>query len=180
VGAASLTPHEISPEEARDILALQRLAWTYCHAIDRRDYALVRSLYWDDAQDDHGPMFQGGPDAYVAWLPQMMATWSITAHTIHNMVFLLDGDHAEGELVTTAYHRTLDGRREVIGHGRYLDQYRRRDGVWRFWRRALAEDWLEDREVAEPAPASGLDAGRPGADDPLYRRLPLFAAQRRG
>jgi hypothetical protein len=164
-----------------DTLALQRLGWAYCHGIDRRDFALVRSLYHDDAFDDHGPMFQGTADEYVAWLPKVMSGWSMTAHIIHNSLFLIDGDRAEGELVLTAYHRTLDGKREVIGHGRYIDQYEKRDGVWKFFRRSLALDWMEDREV-EALPAGGIDEGvamgQASAEDPIYKRLPMFAAQR--
>jgi hypothetical protein len=164
-----------------DTFALQRLVWTYCHGIDRRDFGLVRSLYHDDAIDDHGGMFCGSAEAFVAWLPTAMAAWSRTSHTLHNMLFLIDGDHAEGELACTAYHQSLDGRREVIAHGRYLDQYRKRGGVWRFWRRALAADWLEERETAALDPAGvgdGVEAGAASAADPVYRRLPLFAAQR--
>lgn len=181
-GSASLSPHAVSLEEAADTVALQKLAWTYCHGIDRRDFALVRSLYHDDAIDDHGPMFKGGPDDYVAILPKLMKGWSMTAHIIHNMLFLIDGDKAEGELVVTAYHQTLDGKREVIGHGRYIDQYRKRDGVWRFYRRSLILDWMEDREIA-PRPVGideGMSVGKASAEDPIYQRLPMFAAHRGG
>ncbi len=103
----SLAPRVWSVSDAVETLALQHLASTYCHAVDRRDFALLRTLYDDDAIDDHGPMFCGGPDAYVAWLPTMMARWAVTSHVISNMVFLIDGDEAEGELVATAYHRTF-------------------------------------------------------------------------
>ena len=180
VGAASLLPHAVSLEEALDTIALQRLAWTYCHGIDRRDFSLVRGLYHDDAIDDHGPMFKGGPDDYVAILPTLMKDWSMTAHIIHNMLFLIDGEQAEGEVTVTAYHQTLDGGREVIGHGRYIDQYRKRDGVWRYYRRSLVLDWMEDREVAERPKGidEGMAMGQASAADPVYQRLPLFAAQR--
>jgi hypothetical protein len=179
--SASLAPHAASLEEMLDTFALQKLAWTYCHAVDRQDFALLRSLYHDDAIDDHGAMFRGSPDEYVAWLPSMLARWQATAHLISNMVFVIDGDAAEGELCTTAYHRTKDGQREVIAHGRYLDQYRKRDGVWRFWRRSLALDWMERRAVQpeeKTEEADGVQLGRPSADDPCYRRLPMLAAQR--
>jgi hypothetical protein len=179
-GAASLQPHAVSLEEALDTIALQRLAWSYCHGIDRRDFALVRSLYHDDAIDDHGPMFKGGPDGFVAILPKLMKGWSMTAHIIHNMVFLIDGDQAEGELIVTAYHQTLDGGREVIGHGRYIDQYRKREGVWRFYRRSLVLDWMEDREIpSRPVGIEeGVSVGQASSADPVYQRLPMFAAQR--
>lgn len=177
----SLTPAPMELAEALDRMALQKLVWTYCHAIDRHDLALVRSLYHDDAVDDHSPMFIGSPDEYVAWLPAMLANWQLTAHTITAMQFLIAGDLAEGELASTAYHRTADGSREVIAHGRYLDRYRKADGVWKFQHRSLVLDWLEDRPVQRgdgPGIEQGLATGQPGRTDPIYARLPLFAADR--
>jgi ketosteroid isomerase-like protein len=166
-----LAPAPLLPEEALDRLALQKLVWTYCHAVDRGDLALVRSLYHDDAIDDHGAMFCGSPDAYVAWLPAMLANWRLMRHEISTMQFLIAGEQAEGVLSCTAWHRTA--------HGRYLDQYRRAAGVWRFQSRALVLDWTEERAVSAGAmPDDGIATGRAGADDPLYARLPLFRADR--
>lgn len=176
----------MSDRETADRVALQHLVFSYCHAIDRRDYALLRSLYHDDAIDDHGAMFCGSPDDYVAWLPSMMANWQATTHTVTNMLFLFDpdllgGDHAEGELTCTAWHRTADGTRDMIVHGRYLDQYRKREGAWKFYRRALVVDLAEDRAVTSSG-ATGADdgvaLGRADADDPCYQRLRLFRQQR--
>lgn len=165
--------------QGADRTALSHLVQTYCHAIDRRDYTLLRSLYHDDAIDEHGAMFCGPPDALVAWLPSMMANWQATRHSLSNMLFLIAGDEADGELQASAWHRTADGRTDIIAHGRYLDRYRRRGGVWRFWRRALVLDWMEERAVSAP---SGTDDGvahaQPGAGDPCYQHLPLFAAKR--
>ncbi|MEO0030257.1 MAG: hypothetical protein RIS94_15 [Pseudomonadota bacterium] len=185
--APVLSPRVWTAQDVADQFALQQLGWAYCHAIDRRDYALLRTLYHDDAIDDHGPMFRGGPDEYVAWLPSMMANWAATVHSIGNMLFLVDGDSAEGELQTVAYHRTVDGGpdgapvREIVAGGRYLDRYRKRDGVWRFWRRSLVLDWFEDRALRRgegPAIDDGVETGRPGADDAVYARLALFAQAR--
>lgn len=177
----SLRPHAATVAELLDTFALKQLVLSYCHGIDRRDLNLVRSLYHDDAIDDHGPRFRGGPDEYVAWLPSILGKWSATAHIIHNTLFLIDGDHAEGEVALTAYHRTIDGTREIIAHGRYIDQYEKRDDAWRFYRRSLALDWMEERPVPlpeGPGIADGVVMGRPSAEDPCYQRLPLFAAQR--
>ncbi|WP_226016570.1 nuclear transport factor 2 family protein [Novosphingobium sp. FKTRR1] len=182
--AVSLAPRVWQSADIADQFALQQLVQAYCHAIDRRDYVLLRSLYHDDAIDDHGAMFCGGPDAYVAWLPAMMANWAATVHSIGNMLFLIDGDSAEGELQTVAYHRTVATPvREIIAGGRYLDRYRKRDGVWRFWRRSLVLDWFEDRALARgegPSIDDGVEMGEPGAQDAVYSRLPMFAAARAG
>lgn len=171
----------MSDREHRDRIALQHLIWSYCHAIDRRDYALLRSLYHDDAIDDHGAMFCGSPDAYVAWLPTMMANWQATAHTVTNMLLLFKNDHAEGEIACTAWHRTANGTQDLIIHGRYLDQYRKRAGDWKFTRRALVLDRAEQHPApitGAPGADDGVERGRPGLDDPCYRRFPLFLQRR--
>lgn len=170
----------MTAQQERDQLALQALARAYCHGIDRRDFALVRSLYHDDGEDHHGSMFQGSAD-FVAWLPEVMAGWQATSHTIATMNFLIDGDAAEGELAFTAYHRTLAlPQQEMTSAGRYLDRYVRRGGVWRIWRRHVVRDWSNVRPVSPWASGSsgeGSLIGRPGGDDPCFTHLPMFAAQ---
>lgn len=156
--------------EALAHVALRDLVMRYCHGCDRRDFALVRSCYHDDAIDDHGAMFCGGPDAFVDWLPEAMAPWELTVHTVSNSLFSVSGDRAEGEHHVRAYHRTWPPqRREFIVHGRYLDRYERRAGFWKFTHRALVFDHGEIRDVDETAMAQlGMDArhGTCGPDDP--------------
>jgi hypothetical protein len=178
--AATLRPHVFDAEEVASRLALQHLATAYCHAVDRRDYALLATLYHEDAIDDHSPYYCGPAAGYVAWLPTMMANWSATAHRIDTTLYLIDGDHAEGELRATAWHRTLDGFRDFVAHGRYVDQYRRRDGVWRFQKRAFILDWSEERSVisGDDFGAAGVAIGHPNAQDPVYDFLPMMAADR--
>ena len=169
-----LGPHALDLPEALVHLELQRLAWLYCHAVDRGDMVLLRSLYHDDAIDDHGEMFSGSADDYVAWLPRMLAGLDATRHTIESMLFVVDGDRAQGQLVNTAYHRT--GDREVIVGGRYLDTYARRDGVWRILHRSLVMDVFEQRTASESGGfiGKGVAWGSTGPDDPVFTRLDLF------
>ncbi|MCP5395264.1 MAG: nuclear transport factor 2 family protein [Sphingomonadaceae bacterium] len=157
----------------QDEAAIRRLVMLYCRGCDRRDFALVRSLYHDDAIDDHGAMFRGGPDEFVAWLPQAMAPWELTIHAISNSVIAVDGDHAEGEHLVRAWHRTHPpDRQEVIVHGRYLDRYEKRQGLWKFLHRSLVFDHGEIRKVDEEAMTQlGADAahGTAGDDDPSWK-----------
>lgn len=156
-----------------DQLALRDLVMRYCRGCDRRDFKLVRSLYHDDAVDDHGAMFRGGPDEFVAWLPQVMARWELTVHSVSNSLIVVDGDRAEGEHHVTAYHRSRPPeRREYIVQGRYLDRYERRNGVWKFKHRSLVFDSGEMRSVDEQTFAMlGADAahGRADQDDPSWQ-----------
>lgn len=165
--------------DTTDQLALRDLIMRYCRGCDRRDFALVRSCYHDDAIDDHGAMFCGGPDAFVAWLPTAMAPWELTIHSISNSLFVIDGEQAEGEHLVRAWHRTHPpGRREYIVYGRYLDRYARRQGIWKFLRRSLVFDHGEIRDVDEEAMAMlGADAahGRCDRNDPSWS-LELFGA----
>lgn len=165
-------------QQLLDRIALIDLVMRYCRGCDRRDFALVRSLYHDDAIDEHGTMFRGGPDEFVAWLPQATAPWELTRHEISNSVLAIAGDEAEGEHLVRAWHRTPPpDRTEFIVHGRYLDRYARRDGEWKFLHRRLVFDHGEVRAVDEAALARmGADAphGTSGADDPSWA-MPLLA-----
>lgn len=165
-----------------DKQALHELVLSYCRACDRRDFALLRTLYHDDAIDDHGAMFRGSPDDYVAWLPQVMGQFAATAHLLGNALFVVDGDHAQGELYSVAYHRTHPPQeRDIVIGGRYLDRYQRRAGCWRFLRRSLALDWCRV-ETVDPSWyrefAAGAPAGRTDERDPSYLVLPWFARAR--
>ncbi|MBS0474227.1 MAG: nuclear transport factor 2 family protein [Proteobacteria bacterium] len=173
----ALAPHIVTAEEAADREALRHLVAAYGHAIDRRDYALLRLLYHDDAVDDHTPYYCGSASGYVDWLPTMMAHWQATMHTALSMLFAIDGDRAEGEITARAWHLTADGARQFVAWGRYADQYQRCEGVWRFARRSFILDFSEDL----PAPAGGdfgsegVATGRAGPDDPVHARLRMFA-----
>lgn len=162
-----------------DRIELADLVARYCRGCDRRDFALVRSLYHDDAVDDHGAMFRGGPDAFVAWLPTAMQRWEATLHSVTNYLFVIEGDHAEGEHHVRAYHRTAPPDPcEYIVHGRYLDRYARRGGTWKFLRRSLVFDAGEVRPVDTDALArlgAEVARGRAGRDDPSFA-LPLLAS----
>jgi hypothetical protein len=157
---------------------LRELVQTYCRGIDRQDFALVRTLYHDDAIDDHGDMFKGGPDDYVAWLPTIMQMWDATVHALSNMLFKIHGDKAEGELYVVAYHRTRppDAKEIVVG-GRYLDKYEKRNGTWKFFRRSLAMDWCNVRAVNPDdyaTFAAGAVHGRHDAGDASYTQLTML------
>jgi hypothetical protein len=77
--------------------ALRHLVSAYGHAIDRRDWSLLRTLYHEDAIDDHTPYYCGPIDGFVAWLPGMMGQWGATMHTALEGLFVLEGDFAQGE-----------------------------------------------------------------------------------
>ena len=167
------------PEElaARD--CLWRLVNTYSRACDRRDFTLLRSLYHDDAVEEHGDMFAGSADEYAIWVAEALANWSATAHYVANALFEVRGDYAEGEIYKINYHRTLDGTAETVTGSRSLDRYARRGGEWRFLRRSVTLDWAKQRPAnskAHESFAAASPPGRAGPNDLSYSRLTLFGA----
>lgn len=165
-----------------DKQALHELVLTYCRACDRRDFVLLRSLYHDDAFDDHGSMFRGSADEYLAWLPPVLANFEATVHSITNALFVVQADSAQGELYTIAYHRTHPPQaRDILIGGRYLDRYQRRAGVWKFLHRSLALDSCRVEAVDAGAYrefAAGAPRGRTDAEDPSYLALSYFRRER--
>ncbi|MDH4984710.1 nuclear transport factor 2 family protein [Aminobacter anthyllidis] len=161
---------------ARD--ALRRLVTAYSRAVDRRDFKLLRSLYHDEAFEEHGDMFTGGPDEYMAFVEKALSSYAATAHYVVNTSFEIEGDRAEGEVYKINYHRThAPDAHEVITASRSLDRYRRDDGVWRFLGRSITLDWSTRRAVDADAYkdfAAGSPPGRPGPDDLSYQVLTLF------
>ena len=155
-----------------DKQALHELVLRYCRACDRRDFVQLRTLYHDDAVDDHGEMFRGSADEYLAWLPGVMAGFEATVHSVSNALFIVNGDAAQGEIYTVAYHRTHPPQpQDVVIGGRYLDHYERRGGQWKFKHRALALDWCRVMPVDAAAYqqfAAGAPPGRTDHEDPSY------------
>lgn len=160
--------------------AIRDLAMAYCRAADRKDMALMASLYHPDAVEDHGAFFSGPAMAFIERLPDIQAPIDILQHNITTHHVRLDGDCAEGEVYVLAMHRVRrnTGAFDVLVGGRYLDHYARRDGTWKFARRAIVADWAHvwDPSIIamEHDMVSGSLIGQPGADDPSYALLGLF------
>lgn len=173
-------PHALAADlqDLIDRRDLQQLALNYSRAIDRRDFALLESLYHPDAIETHGDMFQGAAPDYIKWVEQALSRYAATAHYVVNALYVVAGDRAEGEIYKINYHRTLDDpAREVITGSRSLDRYEKRNGEWRFSARSVTLDWAQERAANAEAYrnfAAGSPPGRPGGDDLSYALLDLF------
>lgn len=166
--------------------AIRDLVSTYARAADRKDHALMRSLYHADAVEDHGAFFQGLASEFIDRLPEIQAPIDIIQHhvTSHNIV--ITGERAEGEVYVLAMHRVQrpGAAFDVLVSGRYLDNYECRDGAWKFSRRAIVADWahLWDPSIItlDNDMVTGSLIGRAGPDDPSYRLLGLLPRGGRG
>jgi hypothetical protein len=161
-------------QDLLDRQALADLVAVYSRAVDRREFSILESLYHPDAVHDHGPMFQGKRDDFIAWIKQSPATMT-TQHFVGNALHVINGDAAEGEIYTINCH-VIGGERDYIAGGRYLDRYVRENGRWYFAARKRLIDWTYEAPSAPASTAAGLARGVNGPGDDSYKMLPNLAA----
>lgn len=168
---------------AEDQRAIEDLHNRYVHAIDRGDLKLLRSLYADDATEDHGA-FKGSADEFVEWLEPVLDLFEIATHTVTNILCHAEGDTAQSEARGTAFLRIKgDPPFGAIVVNRHFDTYRKLAGKWLFSSRCVCVDWAEQfparsgsLPMVEPFPAGAVDAS-----DPVFSKVPgLVAALRAG
>ncbi len=169
-----------------DKQAITELIHTYCNAADRHDYDLMRTLYHDDATDDHGAFFKGLAMEFIDRLPEIQAPMKILHHNITTLNIALDGDYGEGEVYVLAFHQvaTEDEPVDLLIGGRYFDRYEKRDGAWKFSERAVVADWatLSDPSAVtlDHPMVEGSHIGKPGPEDPSYGFFRLLNRGRLG
>jgi len=133
--------------------AIRELAMLYSRGVDRKDAALLRTLYTEDATDTHGDTFDGPADKYVDFLVAAFPYIRYSGHHICNHLIAVNGDTGEGEIYAIAYHIIPDGKggwMEDLMSVRYLDHYRKEsDGRWRFSKRVVTYDRRERRALEE-------------------------------
>lgn len=139
---------DLSTDELRalaDELAIRRVLATYCRAIDRCDKALLRTVYWPDAIDNHG-IFNGNALEFADFVVPMLSAMRCTTHSISNVLIVLEGDVARVETYVQAYHdaEAPDGRIDIVVGGRYLDRFERRGTEWRIAHRQFVLDWNQN------------------------------------
>jgi hypothetical protein len=155
--------------------------YRYARGVDRRDRALLRSAYHDDAIDDHVG-FIGPVDEFIDWAFGYHSTQVRYQHYLLNHTSDVDGDVAHAE----TYYVFVGTDREPANHmtlsgGRYVDRLARRDGRWAIAHRVCVVEWnaesanlITDEVIALMAGSMRLAAHDPS--DPSYDR-PLVASR---
>ena len=159
-----------------DKLACTELVYLLARALDRCDEALLRSLFHDDATDDHGS-FKGSASDFVTWVMPLIGQMERTQHCITNVLIEVAGDRAAGESYFVAHHdlKSPEGNpAHMIAAGRYLDRFERRDDSWKISHRHAIFDWNSwepSTDGWDRSPQAARTYGRRDRADPLYFHL---------
>jgi hypothetical protein len=155
-----------SPEQLSDLVCIREATTRYTHGLDRLDAAHMRSAYWPDASDDHGPEFSGNAWDYVEVAMESHKRWRPSLHTLLNQVLELDPDgvHARGETYCVAYLFVADRPVLFTWFGRYLDRFEKRGAEWRISERVCVHEGskVDDPLTEMPFPT---ELFRPGSFD---------------
>ncbi len=150
---------------AEDYFAIQNLVYSYCHRIDRGDFAGVGELL------RHAAIIvpaSSEPVRGVAAIHDMYAKFTRrypdgntpkTAHVTSNLIIEADGaDAARAQSYFLVHQATAALPLQPIIGGRYFDRFTRADGSWRFTERRIEIDVVGDlsAHMLQPiAPESG-------------------------
>jgi ketosteroid isomerase-like protein len=158
-------------EELEARVAIEDCLNRFARAVDRQDWKLARTLYHDDAFDDHG-FFKGPPDAFLAHIAKMHEVQQHSMHFNTNILIEFQAkDRAFVETYVLVLQRFAD--RRVTASARYLDRFEKRKGEWRVVHRTLVFGDMVREPLREPHSfPPGFTEQTHGMDDPLYRLKP--------
>ncbi len=165
-------------EQLLDREAIRECMYRYCRGIDRQDAAALRSAYWPDATDRHGP-YQGSASGFIDWALEKLATHGErSVHNIANLSITLRSRQAAVETYFLALQRDRDASgnpREVFLAGRYVDRFEKRGDEWRIAARTVVYDWLRPLGAPEASEAERFGPRQPigglHGNDPVYALL---------
>jgi 3-phenylpropionate/cinnamic acid dioxygenase small subunit len=169
----SATVSEQAILELLDREAIRDCLHRYSRGIDRRDFDLLKTVFWQDAIDEHGA-YNGPVSEFWAWVDQRTKHWDRTMHALAQTIIDLDGEEASAETYFTAYHKKPrpDGTwfDEYVG-GRYIDRMVKKSNEWRIQHRIVAFEWFRHMPDSSDWTNSPFGAAHRGArmpEDPIY------------
>lgn len=156
----------VSRQEIYDVIA------RYCRGVDRGDVELIRSVYHDNATDDHG-MFKGRGVDFAQWIVDWeRENIKQCQHFIGNFSCDLHGDTAFTETYCISFSEDMNGRNATV-FNRYIDRFERRKGEWKIADRLVVLDLTRIDDATAPfgdVPGWHFTWGARDRTDPSYLR----------
>ncbi len=145
--------------ELLDKQAIRDVLSRYCRGLDRMDKEMANAVWHPGGTAFYDGIFEGTGHGFIDWVWQAHAAMERHSHQITNVLIEVDDDRATSESYVTVVLWTLpdeDGQQqELVGRGRYLDRWERRDGVWAIEHRIH----LLDMSSAFPLQRADVSAG---------------------
>ncbi|MFV8816152.1 nuclear transport factor 2 family protein [Haliea sp. E17] len=166
-------------EQQADRDAIADCLYLYTRAVDRCDSALLREVFWGDAQV-YGSLFSGGRDDFVAYSTEEgKGFFDNMTHMISNIITRIQGQQAAVEAYFYGYHAAPAAANygDLIIAGRYLDILELRDDEWRILEKTILFDWFREYPDCvdwEKGPM-GSPATITGSRNPDDRSYALFS-----
>lgn len=158
---------------------IEEVLMAYARSNDRADEALLRSCFWPESTHKHG-RFEGKSSDFIGFAMKIITGLKFAAHHISNVSIQVNGDRAFTECYYLAHHRRDrkegGGEEDAWFEGRYLDDFERRNGVWKIIHRRGLADYSPPATPA-PTPYAEWPAGQHSLrypDDDYYTMLTKF------
>lgn len=171
------TTVDLALQSLLDKEAIRECLYRYCRGIDRVDEDALRSAYWPDATDHHGP-FVGTANGFIDWAVERLRTSRRMVHMIGNISIVLQGSVAAVESYFQAFQEDRnanDEPEETFMCGRYVDLFERRDSEWRIASRKVVFDWIRQSRLPDSSDADRFGprqpVGCPKPEDAYYELL---------
>lgn len=164
-----------------DLHAIGQLADAYPILVDSHDLDALVDLFTHDAQFHRAGSVYTGRDELRCFYDQIMGSYSVTVHTVHQHLI----DLALGARTATGVQMghgevAIDGRRMLASY-RYDDEYRWEDGHWLFARRQMRYQYFASHEHLGDSLAGRQRVRVPGAesrDAEIPEELPIHRARK--
>ena len=115
---------------------ISELLVRYATGIDRRDWALFRTVFAEDCELDYGEIGSWtGVDEVTEFMEKVHAMAGHTLHRLTNQAIAVDGETAVARTYVDALIMAADNKSGVNGIGFYDDQIVRTADGWRIARR---------------------------------------------
>jgi hypothetical protein len=164
--------------------AITDMLYRYCRGLDRIDTELSKSVWHDDGTAHYSGLYEGSGHGFVAWVDELHRAMVATSHQVTNVIVEVADDlltavsesYVTVRLRTTSYTGAL---LDVVGAGRYLDEWSYRSGRWAIDHRRYVGDFTtsvpvpaaDDRGRLDPAGAVARLESRRDPADPSYTIL---------
>jgi hypothetical protein len=170
-----------------DRMEIQDCIHKFARAVDRRDWALARSVYHEDAVDDHG-IYNGPAENFIEFTKKRHETVLMSMHHVSNITIEFDGDNralvesyvfawqslspsnADMRAAVDKHTTAGDQPLEMLMIARYVDVFTYKNEAWRIqYRQLVYESSMKViPEATGPDVGNTMKKGRRDHSDPLY------------